>query len=464
MERPPWSEVVRHGRALPTLVLSLAIGLHAIDVFVISTVMPAIVAEIGGAGFYAWATMVYMVASIVGAASAAPLSTRLGPRRGYVMAGLLFLAGSAGCGLSPTMLFLLLARTVQGFGGGLLLSLSMALIGTLYPGPLRTRILALVSGVWGVAALLGPQVGGVFSELGWWRGAFLFTLPIIAGFTIVAWRAIPAHAGAASPASFPWSRLALLTGGVILVGIASHLESLAAQSGILALAVVAVGSTFRLDADAANPLFPSHPLSLSRPVGIANWMFFLQAVTHTAVNVLLPLTLQVVHGTPPLIAGYMIAVLALSWTFGSFLAAGLRRGAVNLALAGGQGLAAIGMIGLALGVVGLPLAAIGFFCALVGLGIGVCNLHLTSRTMHLARSGEESLTASSIPTVRSLGVAFGAAITGLLANAAGLDRGIGGPTVAAAVTLVDSVATVAPILAFLLALRLIQVGPAEPAG
>src|ERR1051325_1139008 len=103
--------------------------------------------------------MVYMVASILGAASAAPLSTRLGARRGYVLAGLLFLAGSGGCGPSPPMPRLLLAR-------------------------------ARVSGVGGVPAWLGPLVGGVFSEIGWWRGAFLFTLPIIAGFTLLAWRAI----------------------------------------------------------------------------------------------------------------------------------------------------------------------------------------------------------------------------------------------------------------------------------
>ena len=204
-------------------------------------------------------------------------------------------------------------------------------------------------------------------------------------------------------------------------------------------------------------------MSLSRPIGIANWMSFLQSITHTAVNVFLPLTLQVVHGTPPLIAGYMIAVLALSWTLGSLVVAGLRRGAANLVLAGGQGLAALGMVGLAFGAAGLSLPAIAGFCAMVGLGIGMSNLHLTSRIMHLARPGEESLTASSIPTVRSLGIAFGAAIAGLLANAAGLDRGIGGATVAAAVTLVEGAATLAPILAFLLALRLIQISPAETA-
>src|SRR5262249_33118387 len=153
------------------------------------------------------------------------------------------------------------------------------------------------------------------------------------------------------------------------------------------------------------------------------------------------LTLQVVHGTPPLIAGYMIAVLALSWTLGSLIVAGLRRGAANLVLAGGQGLAALGMVGLASGAAGLPLAAIAGFRGMVGLGLGMRPSPLPSRIMHLARPGEESPPASSIPTVRSLGIAFGAAIAGLLANAAGLDRGIGGATVAAAVTLVEGVAT-----------------------
>ena len=463
MERPPWSDVLRHGRALPTLVLSLAIGLHAIDVFVISTVMPAVVAEIGGAGFYAWATMVYMVASILGAASAAPLSTRLGARRGYVLAGLLVPRRQRRLRPQPDHAVPAPRPRRAGLRRR---AAAVAVDGAdrdPLPGALRTRILALVSGVWGSqrcsgrwsAASSPRSAGGAARSSSRCRSS----------------PASPSSPGArfrsAAPPpprpSFPGGDLGLLAGGVIMVGIASHLDRLVVQAGLLALAVIAVGLTFRLDADATNRLFPSHPVSLSRPIGIANWMSFLQSITHTAVNVFLPLTLQVVHGTPPLIAGYMIAVLALSWTLGSLIVAGLRRGAANLVLAGGQGLAALGMVGLAFGAVGLPLPAIAGFCAMVGLGIGMSNLHLTSRIMHLARPGEESLTASSIPTVRSLGIAFGAAIAGLLANAAGLDRGIGGATVAAAVTLVEGVATLAPILAFLLALRLIRVSPPEAA-
>src|SRR5260221_5265639 len=103
MDRPPWIEVLRQGRALPTIVLSLAIGLHAVDVFVISTVMPAVVAEIGGAGFYAWATMIYIVAPIIRAPRAPPPRARLGPPRGHVLGRLPFPARSAGCGVSPPL-------------------------------------------------------------------------------------------------------------------------------------------------------------------------------------------------------------------------------------------------------------------------------------------------------------------------------------------------------------------------
>ena len=82
-------------------------------------------------------------------------------------------------GLAIEQPILLIARTIQGYGGGLLLSQSMGLVSDLYPPVLRTRVLALVSGVWGVAALVGPLIGGVFGELGWWRGAFWTTVPII---------------------------------------------------------------------------------------------------------------------------------------------------------------------------------------------------------------------------------------------------------------------------------------------
>ena len=156
MRASDWQELFRPELAAFTIILNLGVGLHAIDVFVISSILPTVVGDIGGEAYYAWSTMLYMVASILGTAGGGILKAAIGARRGYALGGLIFLAGTALCGLSPSMPVLLAARVVQGLGGGLLLSQSLALVSELYPQALRTRILALISAIWGVAALIGP--------------------------------------------------------------------------------------------------------------------------------------------------------------------------------------------------------------------------------------------------------------------------------------------------------------------
>jgi MFS family permease len=447
-------ELFRQERAAFTVILNLGIGLHAIDVFVISAVMPTVVGDIGGAAFYAWPTMLYMVASIVGAASGGPLKAALGARKGYALGGLLFLLGSAGCGASPSMLALLFARTLQGYGGGLLLAQSMALIGELYPPELRTRILALVSSVWGVAALVGPMIGGVFAELGWWEGAFWTTVPIIAAFTALAWRALPSAAVASVP-PFPLWRIALLAAGVLCAGITGNVASLPLKAALLLAAAVLVAQTFRLDGAAVNRLFPPRPLSLRTPVGISYWILFLFSMTHTSIGLYLPLALQVLHDVTPLAAAYATAALALAWTLASFVTAGWRDGGERAAIVCGPLLAWLAMAALAYGVTALPPVAICALTGLVGFGIGAGNLHVVAFAMRIAERGHESLTASSIPTVRSLGISFGAALAGLIANMAGLDAGITVERVGAATTWVYGATILAPVAAFVLALRVI---------
>ena len=465
MRASDWKELFRPELAAFTVILNLGIGLHAVDVFVISTVMPTVVKDIGGHSFYAWSTMLYMVASIVGAASGGPLKAALGPRKGYVLGGLLFLTGSAACGASPTMLVLLIARTVQGYGGGLLLAQSMGLISELYPQALRTRILATVSGVWGVAALLGPLVGGIFAEFGWWRGAFWASTPIILWFTARAWQTLPRATAVTAVPPFPFRRIALLAFGVLCAGAADQIPNLAAQGLLLVAALALTVQAFRLDDAATNRLFPPRPLSMLTPVGTAYWIMFLFSMTHTSIGIYLPLALQELHGVSPLAAGYANAALAVSWTLSSFLTAGWRGGAETAAIVGGPLLALLGVVGLALGVTTLSPLLSCVLMGLIGLGIGACNLHVVALTMRIAEPGFESLTASSIPTIRSLGISFGAAIAGLIANSAGLARGVTVETVAAAATWVYGATILAPAVSLLLAMRVVRLRrtTAEPA-
>ncbi len=331
-EKVSWGAVFKNGLGLYTIMLNLGIGLHAVDVFIVTTVMPSVVRDIGGASYYSWTTMLYMVASIIGAATGSPMKAKFGARRAYCLGSLLFLIGSVSCALSPTMIFLLTARLVQGFGGGLIISLSMALVSELYPERLRKRILGLVSSTWGVAALIGPAVGGTFAQYGFWRGAFWINAPIIVGFLLAAWFRLPERRSPPPLSGFPWRRMALLTLGVLCVGVASNWHSLAVQSALVVASVLLVWQTLRLDAAGAAKLFPSHPFSPKTTTGSANWVFFLSSMTHTVIGVFLPLALQVLHGVDPLVAGYMTASLAVCWTLASMATAHLHGRAASAAI------------------------------------------------------------------------------------------------------------------------------------
>jgi MFS family permease len=455
MSGASWLELFRGERAIFTLVLNLGIALHAIDVFVISTIMPEVVQDIGGISFYAWATMTYMVTTIVGAACGGIVQLDLGPRRGYVLGALIFVVGTIGCAVSPSMAPMLVARAIQGLGGGLIVSQSLSLIRMLFEDRLRTRVLALVSGVWGVASLLGPLVGGIFSELHWWRGAFWSTVPVILTFMILAWYSLP-NADEQEEhrvPRLPWRRLVLLGAAVIAIGTAGVLSGTFLPAALLLLSGAMFWLTMRLDAAASQPLFPRGALSWFQPIGGAYWFFLMTSITHTALGVYLPLVLQVEHGLPPLAAGYFNAIFALSWTASSFAVAGFPRRWLGFTILGGAGLALIGMTALSFAIVGGTPLIIGICVAMTGVGVGTSNLHLTAATMAAARPGEETLTAASIPTVRSLGIALGSALAGLIANNAGLAKGVTPETVASAATWVISLAALSPLCMLVLGMR-----------
>jgi MFS family permease len=194
MPATSWSMLFQGRHAAHTLLLILSLSMSATNVWIVATILPSVVADIGGAEFYAWPTTLYTVAAILGTASGRFIRATLGFRRGFMAGVLVFLAGSEGCAVAPHMLVLLGARAIQGGGAGVLSGLSYAIISAYYPEDLRPRVLSAFTGVWGVAALLGPMVGGVFAELGWWRGAFWVTIPLIFVVMGLIWRSLPSEA------------------------------------------------------------------------------------------------------------------------------------------------------------------------------------------------------------------------------------------------------------------------------
>jgi MFS family permease len=354
----------------------------------------------------------------------------------------------------------IIARAIQGFGGGIVLSRSMAMVGELFPEPLKKPLLALISSTWGVAALIGPALGGSFAAFDFWRGAFWFNLPFVLLFLGVALAKLPADKTLKGDIpQFPFGRMALLTAGVMSIGVASEGSTLPARLGLIALALLLVFTTFQLDRRGLSRLFPSHPLSWSTTTGTGYWAMFLASMTHTVIGVFLPLALQELHGQSPIVAGYMMAILAIGWTAASVFTAKWRGRAVIAAMVCGMSFCVIGLAGLALGVTTLSPYAIAALNGLVGIGLGSSNLHLVAAAMRHASPGEESITASSIPTMRSLGIAFGAAAAGAIANAAGLTDALAPADVARAVTWVLGFGTLAPFCGLIFVLRFISLLP-----
>jgi MFS family permease len=115
----------------------------------------------------------------------------------------------------------------------------------------------------------------------------------------------------------------------------------------------------------------------------------------------------------------------------------------------------VGVVGLKVCVVDGPLLMLGVFVALIGAGIGLCFAHISSWTMAAAQAGEGALAASSIPTIQSLGIAFGAATAGLVANTAGLVLGIAPETVASAARWVYQLGVLPSAITMILAARLL---------
>jgi len=450
-----WSALREPRHALPAAAVVLCTLAPAFGFFVTATVLPSVVAEIGGLALYAWASTAYGVASILGSAGSAVVVHRTGTRGTLMLAAAGLLAGTAACALAPTMPVLIAGRAVQGFGGGTMTAAVHSVIRELFPEPLWPRMLATISAAWGLAAMSGPAVGGLLAGAGWWRGAFWVMVPLVAGAAAATWRVLPeAPARNGRPARVPLGRLALICAGVLCVGSLANAGSLAARAALAGGAVAAIALALRVDASAGHRLFPAGMLSLRRRVGQGFWMILFVAMSTTPGSVYLPLLLQAVHHASATFAGYLYAAQSLAWTSAALISARLAGPRARLALVLGPLLTASGFVGLYWTIAAGPVPAIVGCVLLVGAGIGTCWAHVGSVVLGAARDGEGAATASLIPTTQTFAVALGSAVCGIVGNAAGLSRAATAPVAALAGEWLFGAFLFAPLAALAMAARL----------
>ena len=419
-----WADLLRGRYAGYSLVLCLGVALHAINGLITTTTMPSAVDEIGGLAFYSWTMTVYMVASIMSAASGGLVKTSLGARRGFILGGMVFLAGSAISAAAPTMAVMLIGRTLQGAGGGLLLALAYALVRDLFPAQAWSRAFALISGVWGATGLLGPLLGGVFAEFGYWRLSFFSMVPMALVFVTVAWRTLPDTERAAGKLRYPLARLALLGTAIMMAAIAASTRGVPWQAALLTGTLLLILAVLRIDAARPDKILPSGPFSLKTPLGAGLLIIATMTPAAWGFTIYGPLLLQQMHGVPPVATGYFVAIGTFSWTAAAIAVSGLRPSHEPYAIIAGPIITAAGLAGLALFLAPGPLMLVAASEFLSGAGFGTCWAFVAKAIMNSARDGEGDLAASSIATVQMAGFALGSAFVGLIANALGLAEGV----------------------------------------
>lgn len=449
-----WREILQGRHALSTAVVVLNVLAPAVNWFITATVLPSAIAEIGGLSFYAWASTAYAVTSIIGSAGGSVVARKVGTSAALLTAATIFAAGTGLCGSAASMAVMVTGRAIQGLGAGLMMSAVYAAVRELFPADLWPRVLAAISGAWGIAAIGGPAVGGVFAGLGIWRAAFWAMVPSVALTAAISWWILRHTTRRPAAAGMPLGRLLLICIAVLCIGAVANVPGIPAQTVLVVAALSTTALTLRLDRRASLRLFPTNMLSLRQPIGRGFWMIFLLAMATSPVAAFLPLLLQLIHGVAPAAAGYLYAVQALSWTSAALIGARLDAHRVRGAIVIGPLVVTIGFATLAVTIGSGPLPAIGLAALLIGSGIGTCWAHLSNLVMAAGHPDEGAVTAALVPSAQLFAVAFGAAVSGVIANAAGLSAGASGPAAALAGTVLYGSFALAPLAAFVIATRL----------
>lgn len=448
-----WGELFAPARRMIATTLAAGVVLHAVNVYLATTILPSVTADIGGLSLYAWTTTIFVFASVLGSTSAAALLSRAGARWAYRLAALVLGLGTVLCAVAPSMPVLLAGRLVQGIGGGLLFALSYAMVRLVFDPPLWPRAMALVSAMWGVATLVGPALGGVFAQADAWRLSFWVLVPAIAVFATSGAGCLPVRGDRGGSVHVPLASVAVLAIGVLVISAASTSESVTFNAVGIAVAVLSLVGWLWRERSSGARLLPADTYAAGSRLP---WLYLTMAllVIATTVEVFVPYFGQVLQGLSPLWAGYLGAAMAAGWTIASIAFSGVqgpRRAAVltTAPLISSAGLVVLALTGpLARGSAPV-LAGVAAGLVLLGWGVGMTWPHLLSDVLASASDADRELAGSSVTTLQMVATAFGSAIAGLTVNLAGFTDPGGVPGTSNAARWLFAAFLVTPLLAVL---------------
>jgi MFS family permease len=438
-------------------ILSILLGgvlVQSMNVLMLATVLPSIVAELGGVAMLSWPTTAYLASSIVAASCAGMLANAAGARIIYCAGVTTFGLGALLCSIATAMGWIVVGRLVQGFGGGLEAAVAYVLMRGTFPQSVWSRAIALMSTSWSVSVMIGPLVGGMFARFGSWRLAFLATALVAGGLAAGALIVLPPTNNRAQSTRMPLARVALICLAIAATSLTSVVDYTLSRVALLIVAVASLGAMLQINRLAPNPMLPRDAFSWRTQTGVGSWLALMLCVTFSPLQIYMPMFLQQLHGFDPLAAGFSVATASLAWTAGSLGTAGVPHPWPDRLIVAGPAIMGSSLTMIAY----LAPHSAPFFLipaiALLGAGIGLCWPFVAHRIMDGAKAGDETVAASSVPTIQQMGFALGGAIAGLVANAGGLASAIADEGMARAASWVPASFILSAILAVVVALRL----------
>ncbi|MEV6503595.1 MDR family MFS transporter [Streptomyces prunicolor] len=398
--------------------LLLGLLLAALDQTIVSTALPTIVSDLGGLEHLSWVVTAYLLASTAATPLWGKLGDQYGRKRLFQIAIVIFLIGSALCGAAQNMPQLIGFRALQGLGGGGLIVLSMAIVGDVVSPRERGRYQGLFGAVFGATSVLGPLLGGLFTEHLSWRWVFYINLPVgVVALTVIA---TALHIPRKST-----RHVIDYLGTFLIAAVATCLVLVASLGGttwgwgspqiigLAVLGVVLIAAFVAVERRAAEPVLPLK-LFRVRTFTLAAVISFIVGFAMFGAMTYLPTFLQVVQGITPTMSG----VHMLPMVFGMLISSTgsgqvvSRTGRWKVFPIAGTGITALGLLLLHQLDENSSTAEMSAYFFVFGLGLGLVMQVLVLIVQNAVSYEDLGVATSGATFFRSIGASFGVAIFG----------------------------------------------------